>query len=53
MLSMRNSLRHSPEMRIIELCGYAPTLEYKESGGDMVSTWVAKLRVHAEAQNTS
>ena len=28
-------------------------LHCKLSGGDMVSTWVAKLRVHAEGQMTS
>ncbi len=28
-------------------------LDYAASGGDMVSTWVANLRVHAEAQMTS
>ncbi len=28
-------------------------IDYADTGGDMASTWVAKLRVHAEGQITS
>ena len=34
-------------------CHYTTSTGYPVTGGDMVSTWVAKLRVHAEAQITS
>ncbi len=40
-------------MCIITLNFGLKTIDYTDTGGDMASTWVANLRVHAEEQITS
>ncbi len=40
-------------MCYMALCFQAMAIDYADTGGDMASTWAAKLRVHAEGQITS